>query len=138
MNKTFGLTQDSVFIRMLWLYGIYSLLFDICFVVGFYFLPEGFMRGSPQAAAGELVAKAQSFWPQFGLTLLINLGIYATIVIMANFNQVKGFPVGYMFPIALAITHGFIVSTNSFGADNLDRYASIREALALGKNHRWG
>jgi hypothetical protein len=133
MNITFGQTQDGVFKRILWLYGIYTLLFDICFVFAYYLLPEGFMRGSPQTAAGEIVAKAESFWPQFGLTLLFNLGVYATIAIVANFNQVKGFPAGYLLPLVLAVTGGLIVGTNSFVSDNLDRYSNVREAMALSK-----
>jgi len=133
MNTTLSLTQDNVFKRTLLLYGIYTLLFDICFVFGFYFLPEGFMRGSPQMAAGEAVARTTSFWPQFGLTLLFNLGVYAIISIVSNFNQVRGFPAGYLIPPILAMTQGLIVGTNSFIADDLDRYSSIREALALGK-----
>lgn len=126
-------TQDRVFIRILWLYGLYTLLFNICFVFAYYVLPEGFMRGSPQMAAGEIVTKAESFWPQFGLTLLFNLGIFATIAIVTNFIQVKGFPVGYLIPIVLAVTQGLIVGTNSFLADNLDRYSNVREAMALGQ-----
>ena len=96
-------------------------------------LPEGFMRGSPQTAAGEIVATAESFWPQFGLTLFFNLGITTIIAILANFNQVKGFSVGYLIPISLGITGGLIVGTNSFVADNLDRYSNVREAMALGQ-----
>jgi hypothetical protein len=91
------------------------------------------MRGGPQMVAGEIVTKAESFWPQFGLTLLFNLGIFATIAIVANFNQVKGFPTGYLIPIVLAGTQGLIVGTNSFLADNLDRYSNVREAMALGQ-----
>jgi hypothetical protein len=133
MNKPLIPAQDSVFKRILWLYGLYTLVFNICFVFAYYYLPEGFMRGSPQTAAGEIVAKSVSFWPQFGLTLLFNLGIMTTIAIVANFNQVRGFPVGYLVPITLAITGGLIVGTNSFVSDNLDRYSNVREAMALGQ-----
>lgn len=126
-------TQDSVFKRILWLYGLYTLLFNICFVFAYYLLPEGFMRGSPQMAAGEIVATAKSFWPQFGLTLFFNLGIMAVIAIVANFNQVKGLPTGYLIPLVLAVTQGLIVGTNSFVVDDLDRYANVREAMALGQ-----
>ncbi len=125
--------QDGVFKRILWLYGLNALLFNICFVFAYYLLPEGFMRGSPQMAGGEIVAKAESFWPQFGLTLLFNLGVMTTIAVIANFNQVRGFPAGYLMPLVLAVTGGLIVGTNSFVADNLDRYSNVREAMALGQ-----
>jgi hypothetical protein len=126
-------TQDGVFKRILWLYGLNALLFNICFVFAYYLLPEGFMRGSPQMFAGEVVAKAKSFWSQFGLTLFFNLGVMTTIAVVANFNQVKGFPAGYLLPLALAVTGGLIVGTNSFMADDLDRYSNVREAMALGQ-----
>ena len=132
MNMPLIQAQDSVFKRILLLYGLNTLLFNICFVFAYYLLPEGFMRGSPQMAGGEIVAKAESFWPQFGLTLLFNLGM-TTVAIVANFNQVKGFPAGYLFPLVLAVTGGLIVGTNSFVADDLDRYSNVREAMALGK-----
>lgn len=125
--------QDNVFKRILWLYGLYTLLFNTCFVFAYYFLPKGFLSGSPQTAAGEIVATAESFWPQFGLTLFFNLGIMTTIAIVANFNQVKGFPTGYLIPPVLAVTQGLIVGTNSFTADDLDRYSNVREAMALGQ-----
>ena len=133
MNTSKVHAQDSVFKRILLLYGINELLSNAAFLIGFYLLPEGFMRGSPQTAAGEIVASAESFWPQFGLTLLFNLGIMTTIAVVANFNQVKGFPVGYLIPIFLGITGGLIVGTNSFVAGNLDRYSNVREAMALGQ-----
>ena len=132
MNMPQIQAQDGVFKRILLLYGLNTLLFNICFVVAYYLLPEGFMRGSPQMAGGEIVAKAGSFWPQFGLTLLFNSGM-TTVAIVANFNQVKGFPAGYLIPIVLAITGGLIVGTNSFVADDLDRYSNVREAMALGQ-----
>ena len=132
MNMPQIQAHDGVFKRILLLYGLNALLFNICFVFAYYLLPEGFMRGSPQMAGGEIVAKAESFWPQFGLTLLFNLGM-TTVAIVANFNQVKGFPAGYLFPLVLAVTGGLIVGTNSFVADDLDRYSNVREAMALGQ-----
>lgn len=40
---------------------------------------------------------------------------------------------GYLVPVSLAITGGLIVGTNSFLEDDLDRYSSVREAMALGQ-----
>jgi len=133
MNMPKIQAQDSVFKRILWLYGLNTLLFNVCFVFAYYLLPEGFMRGSPQMAAGEIVAKAEFFWPQFGRTLFFNLGIMTTIAIVCNFNQIKGISVGYLIPLVLGVTGGLVVGTNSFVADNLDRYSNVREAMALGQ-----
>jgi hypothetical protein len=133
MNTPSITVQDSVYKLVFWLYGIYTLIFNIFFLFAYYFLPDGFMRGSPQAAVGAMVNKSTYFWPQFGMTMLINLGIMGSIAIIANFNQIKGFPTGYLIPMALAIPHGLIIGTKSLAADNLDRYANVREAMALGQ-----
>lgn len=124
-------TQDSVFKRILWLYGLFTLLSNAAFLVGYYLLPEGFMRGSPLMAAGELVASAESFWPQFGLTLLFNVGLIIVFGVGANLQQVRNFPAGYVIPVFLGIGGGLIVGTNSFIASDLSRY-SVRDGMALG------
>jgi len=124
-------TQNSVFKRILWLYGLSTLLFNASFLVGYYLLPEGFMRGSPLMAAGELVASAESFWPQFGLTLLFNVGLITVFGVGANLQQVRNFPAGYLIPIFLGIGGGLVVGTNSFIASDLSRY-SVRDGMALG------
>jgi uncharacterized membrane protein YhaH (DUF805 family) len=123
--------QDSVFKRILWLYGLFTLLSNASFLVGYYLLPEGFMRGSPLMAAGELVASAESFWPRFGLTLLFNVGLITVIGVGANLQRVRNFPAGYLVPIFLGIGAGLIVGTNSFIASDLSRY-SVRDGMALG------
>ena len=124
-------TQDSVFKRILMLYGLFTLLSNASFLVGYYLLPEGFMRGSPLMATGELVASAESFWPQFGLTLLFNLGLITVIGVGTNLQKIRNFPAGYFIPIFLGISGGLIVGTNSFIMSDLSDY-SVRDGMALG------
>jgi hypothetical protein len=38
-----------------------------------------------------------------------------------------------LIPLILAVTGGLVVGTNSFVSDDLDRYANVREAMALGQ-----
>lgn len=52
---------DGVFKRTMCLYGLYTLLSNGMYIIGFYLLPEGFMRRSPQVAVGSLVTQAGSF-----------------------------------------------------------------------------
>ena len=120
----------SVYSRILWLYGIYTLLSNAVFLIGYYWLPEGFMRGGPLTATGRVVAAAQSFGGQFGLTLLFNLGMVAVISIVMNLNQVKGFPAGYLYPLSLAITSGLISGTNSFVSSDIAQF-NARDGMAL-------
>lgn len=124
-------TQDNVFKRILWLYGLFTLLSNASFLVGYYLLPEGFMRGSPMMATGEVVASAVSFWPQFGLTLLINVGLITIIGVGTNLQQVRNFHAGYIVPIILGINGGLIVGTNSFLMSDLSHY-NVRDGMALG------
>ena len=122
--------QDTVFKRILWLYGLYTVLSHVSYLAGYYLLPEGFMRASPLMAAGEIVAGAESFWSEFGLTLLFNLGLITVAGIGANLQQVRGIPASYIIPIVLGISGGLIAGTNSFIADDLSRY-SARDGMAL-------
>jgi len=129
---TFSLKpHKGILKRVLWLYGIHALLFNSTYLLGYYLLPEGWMQGSPQVAVGRLVASATSFWSEFALTLLFNLGLATVISVLMNLQQVKGFPVGYLMPIILGITSGLISGTNSFAASDLTRY-NARDGMALG------
>lgn len=130
---TVGPARDPVLKRVLLLYGVHTILFNIFFVFAYYVLPEGFMRSSPHMAPAEAVARQSSFWSQFAMTVFFNMGVVTLIIVLCNFNQVKGIPVGYLIPMSLAITGGLIVGTNSFLSDDLDRYDSVREAMALGQ-----
>ena len=122
---------DGVFKRTMWLYGLHTLLSNGMYIIGFYFLPEGFMRRSPQVAVGRLVTQAGSFWSELGLTLVFNLVLMSGLVIILNLNRVKGFPAGYLIPISLGIIGGLISGTNSFAASDLSRY-NAWEGMALG------
>ncbi len=130
MNSPQVHVPGSVFSRILWIYGFYTLLSNAAFLIGYYWLPEGFMRGSPQTSGGQVVAEAQSFWGQFGLTLLFNLGWVTVVCIVMNFNQIKGVSAGYLYPLFLAITSGLIAGTNSFIASDITHY-NARDGMAL-------
>jgi len=123
-------THESVFKRVLWLYGLYTLLSNATYLLGYYLLPEGFMRGSPQVAVGRLAATG-TFWSEFALTLFFNLGWVVVISVLLNLNQAKGFPMGYIMPISLGITTGLISGTNSFAASDLKLY-NAWDGMALG------
>lgn len=124
------MAHESVFKRVLWLYGLYMLLSNATYLFGYYLLPEGFMRGSPQVAVGRF-ASTGTFWSEFALTLLFNLGLMVVISVLLNMNQVNGFPAGYIMPISLGIISGLISGTNSFAASDLKQY-NAWDGMALG------
>ena len=54
------------------------------------------MGSSPQMTPGEIASRPESFWAEFALTLIFNLGIGAALGVVLNFNRVNGFPMGYL------------------------------------------
>jgi len=131
MNAAQIQPQENVFKRILWLYGLYSLLNLVSFLSGYYLLPEGFMRGSPYSAIGSFVASATSFWGEFGLTLLFNLGIVIVVCVLTNLQQLKRIPMGYVVPVVLGIVSGLVSGTNSFSASDLKQF-NAWDGMALG------
>jgi uncharacterized membrane protein (UPF0136 family) len=131
MNMAQIQPQENVFKRILWLYGLYTLLSDASFLAGYYLLPEGFMRGTYMGTIAEFVAQPEAFWPELGRTLLTNVGIVTVLCVVLNLMTVRGFSLGYFLPISLGIVSGLVLGTNSFIADDLSRY-NVREGLALG------
>lgn len=131
METSQQLNTDGVFKRAMWLYGLHSVLNNGAYLLGFNFLPEGFMRGSPQVAVGGLVAQEGSFLGQLGLTLVFNIVLMSGLAVLLNLNRVKGIPAGYLIPISLGIAGGLISGTNSFAASDLTRY-NAWEGMELG------
>jgi hypothetical protein len=121
---------DNVYKRLLYLFGAFTLLSQFSFLVGYYLLPEGFLSHSPQTAAARIAGSTDSFWGEFGLTLLFNLGMVTLISVVMNFNQIKGFPVGYLYPLFLGLFTGLIAGTNSFTASDITQY-NVRDGMAL-------
>jgi hypothetical protein len=122
-------TQESVFKRVLWLYGLYSLLSNAAYLVGYYLLPEGFMRGSPGMWTAR-VAATGTFWSQLASIFLINLTLVVLLSVILNVLQVKGFPLGYLYPIAFAVLTGLVSGTNSFLQSDLRQY-NVWDGMAL-------
>ena len=121
---------DGVIKRVLFLYGLYTIVHNLALAAGYYLLPEGFMRGSPQVVLAGAVATG-SFWSEFGLTLLTNVVLTAGLAVLLNLTQVKGTPTGYVMPVSLGIVTGLVLGTNSFAANDLKQY-NAWEGTALG------
>jgi hypothetical protein len=131
MNAAQIQPHENVFKRILWLYGLYSLLNLVSFLSGYYLLPEGFMRGSPYSEIGSFVASATSFWGEFSLTLLFNLGTVIVVCMLTNLQQLKGIPMGYVVPVVLGIVSGLVSGTNSFAASDLKQF-NAWDGMAFG------
>jgi hypothetical protein len=123
--------RENVFKRILWLYGVYALLNMVFFLLGYYLLPEGLMRGTPQSAIGSVVASAPSFWSEFGLTLVFNFSTVLVVCVLTNLQQLNGIPIGYVVPAILGITSGLTSGTNSFAVSDLKLF-NAWDGMALG------
>jgi len=129
MNVIQTPNQENVIKRILWLYGLRSLLSMISLLVGYYLLPEGILRGASPLAT--VVAEQPNFWLHFGETFIFNLALVVVFGVGLNLIMYKeGFPWGYAIPIVTGVFGGLMVGTNSF-MDDLSRY-SVLEGLVRG------
>lgn len=123
--------KENVLKRVLWLYGAHTLLSNVFIIVGYFFLPEGFLRDSPLTWAGSVAAKPETVKGEFIATLIFNLGIMSMIGIGLNLISIKGFPQGYFVPLMLGVVSGLLLGTNSFVAIDLSEIQYV-EGLAIG------
>lgn len=108
------LTQQNVLKRVLWAYGIHLMLLLASFVVGYFFLPEGILRGTPITTLSTIVEQQKDFLSQFLLTIGFNLAIAFFLGTCLNLQRVNGFPTGYVFVFFAGIAGGLVAGTNSF------------------------
>ncbi len=128
MNTDSLQTQDGVFKRVLLLYGLFMLLSNAAYLLGYYLLPEGFLRGSPMMTTARAVASSSTFWSQWASTFLINFSLVIALSVWLNLFQVKGSSLGYIWPIFLAIQSGVVAGTNSFLLSDLTQ-VNVRDGM---------
>ena len=124
-------TNESVFKRILWLYGLFTLVANAAYLFGYYLLPEGFMRGSPVTTGGNLIANAGTFWSEFSFTFLWNLGSVMVGGVLLNLIRVKGFSLGYLWYLGQAVITHLVSGTNSFVASDLKQF-NAWDGMAIG------
>jgi hypothetical protein len=125
------LTQQNVLKRVLWAYGINVMLGLVAFAVGYLFLPEGALRGSPITIWGAVAAQQTDFWSEFLATIGFNFGIASLIGIVVNLQRVNGLPAGYVFIFVQGILAGIIAGTNSFVSQVISPYTLEGWLVAL-------
>lgn len=130
MKRWYPGADAHLALRVLWLYGLYTLVSNAAFLVGYYLLPEGLFRSGPLTASGRAVAGVTTFWGQLLLTLAFNVAVVVSVAVVMNLNRVRGFPVGYLYPLVMGVVSGLIPGTNSFVSSDLADYG-VREGMAL-------
>lgn len=108
------LCHKAWYIRFLALLGLGTALFVLAWTLGYYLLPEGFLRGRSGAAALAGEEAAPSFTLEFLRIAAINL-VMMVIVIYANrLLLVRGYPLGYLLPLIWSVNYALTLGTNSF------------------------
>ena len=123
-------TNESVFKRVLWLYGLFTLLSNAVYLFAYYLLPEGFMRDIPLPNAGELAPSDGKFWSLLAFIFLWNLGMATLVGILLNLFQVKGFSFGYLWLLAQGVVYQLVAATNSFVSSDAMQF-NVRDGTAL-------
>jgi len=129
MNTSSVRTQDGVFKRVLWLYGLFMLLSNAAYLVAYYLLPEHWLLGSATQGPGRVIAASSTFWSQVAMTFLFNFGLMIALSVWLNLFQVKGFPLGYLWLLSTAVMSGVTAGTNSFLQSNLTQI-NVRDGMA--------
>ena len=104
----------TVLLRVLFLYGLYTLLHQVVFLIAYFGLPEKWLVGSPWFRIGTWAAAGGTWSGQFVHTLVTNLGVVCGLCATLNLQRVRGFSVGYFMPIWLGVMTGLVLGTNSF------------------------
>jgi hypothetical protein len=136
MELTQKLTDQNVPKRIFWAFLLLYLVPTLtAFAIGYFFLPEGLLRGGLSSIPAEFVAQQKNFWPQFLSTLGFNLGIGLLLGIGTNTQRVKGFPCGYIYILVQAIIVGVVAGTNSFVLQIISPYTFEGWLVALRIGH---
>lgn len=110
------LLHEKLPVRFGSLLGIVLIAFFAAWFVGYYFLPEGALRGRnvAQALSGSSLAGG-SVWLEWLRILAINLGAMFLLVIAPNLiRSPHNYPLGYSTVAILAVVFGMMIGTNSF------------------------
>jgi hypothetical protein len=108
------LRHKSLLIRFLSLLGLGGVIFLAFWILSYYLLPEGVLRGRTAAAvlAGE--EAASSLLLEFLRIVLLNTFMMVVIVMANRILIIKGFPLGYFPPLVLSAIYAVTLGTNSF------------------------
>jgi len=110
------LMHEKLLVRFGALLGVVATVFLCAWILSYFFLPEGVLRGrnAAQVLAGNDLAGG-SVWLEWLRILAINLGVVFLLVVAPNVLRTEGdYPLGYYTVALLAIIFGVTLGTNSF------------------------
>jgi hypothetical protein len=119
------LVHDKLSIRLMSLLLSIAVLFVAVWILSYYFLPEGILRGRniAQLASGEDLL-GDSIWLEWFRLFTINLTAMLVFVCLPNlFVDNHGIPLGYATITIMACYFGILLGTNSFAIASGDKIA---------------
>ncbi len=124
------LRHPSVWVRFLALYGLGLGFFILGWVVSYYALPEGILKGRTGAAllAGE--GASPTVLAEFLRIAGLNLAILFLFVLLPNrMVRVGDYPLGYFPPLVWSLLYAVTLGTNSFTIPMPERLAPSLSVL---------
>jgi hypothetical protein len=117
------LYHERLYVRFLALFGLGVVLFTLAWTLSYLFLPEGVLRGRTGSAmlAGE--EAAGSFIAEWLRIVALNLAAGSLIVVANRIYRYRGFPLGYLIPLAWLTVYAVCLGTNSFSIPLPERMA---------------
>jgi len=117
------LCHERLYVRFLALLGLGVVLFTLAWTLSYLFLPEGVLRGRTGSAMLVGDEAAGSFLAEWLRIAAMNLMAGSLIVLANRIYRYKGFPLGYIIPLAWLTLYATFLGTNSFSIQLPERMA---------------
>lgn len=126
------LAHPNPLVRFGSLMAVGTLLFVLAWSIGYYFLPEGALRGAADAhmARSQLTAPSASVFEEWIKILKANLAAVLIILLGSLLIRVNGVSFGYLVFFFNVIGYGSFIGTNSFAIPYPERLAPSIQILS--------
>jgi len=117
------LCHERLYVRFLALFGLGVVLFTLAWTLSYLFLPEGVLRGRTGGAMLVGDEAAGSFLAEWLRIVAVNLFSGSLIVVANRIYRFRGYPFGYIIPLAWLTMYAICLGTNSFSIQLPERMA---------------
>jgi hypothetical protein len=117
------LCHERLYVRFLALFGLGVVLFTLAWTLSYYLMPEGVLRGRTGSAMLAGDEAAGSFIAEWLRIVALNLVAGSLIVLANRIYRFRGYPLGYIIPLAWLTTYAICLGTNSFSIQLPERMA---------------
>ena len=117
------LYHERLYVRFLALFGLGAALFTLTWTLSYFFLPEGVLRGRTGSAMLAGDEAAGSFVAEWLKIVTLNLMAGSLIVVANRIYRYRGYPLGYIIPLAWLTVYAVFLGTNSFSIPLPERMA---------------